>query len=87
LGTGTGFGAFIIISALVAIGFGGTGIFFGVNTAKGNLASLIVITAMSGSVFILGLIFLDVQLLVISGVFVAGYLAVYNIPKLRFQFL
>jgi len=87
LGTGTGFGAFIIISSLVAMAFGGTGIFFGVNTARGSLTSLIVITAMSGAVFILGLFGLDVQLLIISGVFVAGYLAVYNIPKLRFQFL
>ena len=85
-GTGTGFGAFIIISALVAMAFGGTGIFFGVNAAKRNLTSLIVIAGMTGAVFILGLIFLDVQLLVISGVFIAGYIAVFSIPKLKYQF-
>ena len=86
LGTGTGFGAFIIISSLIAMAFGGVGIFFGVNVARRNLTALIVITAMAGVVFILGLWFLDVQLLVISGVFIAGNLAVYNVPKLRYQF-
>lgn len=85
-GSGTSFGAFIIISSLVAIAFGGAGIFFGVGTARGNLTSLIVITAMAGAVFILGLWFLDVQLLVISGVFIAGNMALYNVPKLRYQF-
>ena len=66
--------------------FGGTGIFFGVNVAKRNLTALVVTTAMAGVVFILGLYFLDVQLLVISGVFIAGNLALYNVPKLRYQF-
>ncbi|MBJ62202.1 MAG: hypothetical protein CMB57_03020 [Euryarchaeota archaeon] len=85
-GTGTGFGAFIIISSLVAMAFGGVGIFFGVNVAKRNLTALVVTTAMAGVVFILGLWFLDVQLLVISGVFIAGNMALYNVPKLRYQF-
>lgn len=86
-GTGTGFGAFIIISALVAMGFGGVGIYFGVNAAKRSLMSLIVITGMSGAIFILGLIFLDVQLLIISGVFIAGNIVIFNVPKLKYQFL
>ena len=85
-GSGTGFGAFIIISSLVAMAFGGVGIFFGVNVAKRNLTALVVTTAMAGVVFILGLWFLDVQLLVISGVFIAGNMALYNVPKLRYQF-
>ena len=86
-GTGTGFGALIIISALIAMGFAGTGIFFGVNVAKRNLLSLMVITGMSGAIFLLGLWFLDVQLLVISGVFIAGFLVLFNVPKLKYQFL
>ena len=86
-GTGTGFGALIIISSLVAMGFGGTGVFFGVNAARRNLTSLMVITGMSGAVFVLGLFYLDVQLLVISGVFIAGFLVLFNVPKLKYQFL
>jgi hypothetical protein len=69
------------------MGFGGVGIYFGVNAAKRNLASLIIITGMSGAIFILGLIFLDVQLLIISGVFVAGNIVIFNVPKLKYQFL
>tara|TARA_B110000438_G_C15733518_1_gene615246 strand:- start:339 stop:890 length:552 start_codon:yes stop_codon:yes gene_type:complete len=86
-GSGTSFGAFIIISSLVAMGFGGAGIFFGVNAARRNLTSLMVITGMSGAIFILGLFFLDVQLLVISGVFIAANLVLLNVPKLKYQFL
>ncbi len=85
-GTGTGFGAFIIISSLIAMIFGGVGIFFGVNVARRNLTSLMVVTGMAGAVFILGLWFLDAQLLVISGVFVAGNLVLFNVPKLKYQF-
>ena len=85
-GTGTGFGAFIIISSLIALGFAGAGIFFAINTARGSYSSLLIITGMAGAVFILGLWFLDVQLLVISGVFIGANIALINIPKMRYQF-
>ncbi len=89
-GTGTEFGALIIVYALFIVAIGITGLIFGIRTAKVDYVSLIVITCISGLMFLLQIMSYesaqDLFPIFIALVFTVGNLCCLFVPILKAQF-
>jgi len=90
LGTGTGFGAIFIIISLITIALGTVGMGFGIKTAKGEFIPLIVITCISGLLFLFSVFgyedAADIPSILIALAFTVGNLCCIFVPILKAQF-
>ena len=90
LGTGTGFGAIFIIISLITIALGTVGMGFGIKTAKGEFMALIVITCISGLMFLFSVFgyedAADIPSILIALAFTIGNLCCLFVPILKAQF-
>ena len=90
LGTGTGFGAIFIFISLITIALGTVGMGFGIKTAKGEFIPLIVITSISGLMFLGSVIgyedAADIPSILIALAFTIGNLCCIFVPILKAQF-
>lgn len=90
VGTGTGFGALILIYSLVILSVGIAGLVFGIRAAKGDFASHIVITVLSGIATLNGIFTFsgaaDILSLLISISFTAWNVCCIFVPILKAQF-
>jgi len=90
LGTGTGFGAIFIIISLITIALGTVGMGFGIKTAKAEFIPLIVITCISGLLFLFSVFGYedasDIPSILISLAFTVGNLCCIFVPILKAQF-
>ena len=89
-GTGTGYGAIFILLSIVGIGLGITGMIFGIQTAKGEFMALIVITCISGLMFLFSVFgyedAADIPSILIPLAFTIGNLCCLFVPILKAQF-
>ncbi|MEE3038888.1 MAG: hypothetical protein VX328_03880 [Candidatus Thermoplasmatota archaeon] len=90
VGTGTGFGALILIYSLVILSVGIAGLVFGIRAAKGDFTSHIVITVLSGIATLNGIFTFsgaaDILSLLISISFTAWNVCCIFVPILKAQF-
>ena len=91
LGTGTSFGAIFIIISIVILGIGGAGMVFGIKVAKDeDFMSLIIITIISGVLFLFNIFGFedaaDIPMLIIAAGFVIGNMCCIFVPILKAQF-
>ena len=89
-GTGTGFGALILIYSLFILSLGVAGLVFGIRAAKGDFTSHIVITVLSGIATLNGIFTFsgaaDIVSLLISISFTAWNICCIFVPILKAQF-
>lgn len=90
LGTGTGFGAIYIVISMITIALGTVGMGFGIKTAKGEFIALIVITCISGLMFLFTVFGFedaaDIPSIIIALAFTIGNLCCIFVPILKAQF-
>ena len=89
-GSGTSFGAVFVIISLVVTGFAMVGMAFGFKTAKGEYIGLIVITCISGLMFLFSIFgyedAADIPSILIALAFTIGNLCCVFVPILKAQF-